>query len=115
MDYSSFTQVSTRCKMLRDDADSVAMDQYSRIACERIAQRVGEPAIPKRLESVAVEIACAMYNRRYQEGQSSENVSDAISEGFFEDIFKIYSKDIDTFIYENKLKGNNKKMGIKFI
>jgi len=78
----------------------------------RINLRLGVTLLPVELESVAVEVVCAMYNKSQSsnEGIKSENV-DTFSVTFVDDILAEYETDLVRYI-EMKNKQDNGNRGV---
>lgn len=86
------------------------LDELITTSTDRINLRLGLTSLPPELESVAVEVVCAMHNRKYHEGIKSEGV-DTFSISFVDDILKEYEKDFQMYL-ELKNKQDNANRGV---
>ena len=86
------------------------LDELITTATDRINLRLGLTILPPEIESVAVEVVCAMHNRKYHEGIKSEGV-DTFSVSFVDDILKEYDKDFQMYL-ELKNKQDNANRGV---
>lgn len=102
--------IRERVLIRKPDINQALLDELVKTATDRIKIRLGLQSFPDELESVAVEIVCAMFNRSYHEGIKQENV-DTFSVQFVDDILKEYESDFATFL-ELKEKQENKNRGV---
>lgn len=86
------------------------LDELVITATDRINLRLGLTLLPPELESVAVEVVCALHNRKYHEGIKSEG-ADTFSISFVDDILKEYEKDFKLYL-ELKNKQDNENRGV---
>lgn len=86
------------------------LDELIKTATDRINLRLGLTILPPELESVAVEVVCAMHNRKYHEGIKSEG-ADTFSISFVDDILKEYEKDFKLYL-ELKNKQDDVNRGV---
>lgn len=86
------------------------LDELITTATDRINLRLGLTILPPEIESVAVEVVCAMHNRKYHEGVKSEG-ADTFSISFVDDILKEYDKDFQMYL-ELKNKQDNANRGV---
>lgn len=86
------------------------LDELIKTATDRINLRLGLTLLPPELESVAVEVVCAMHNRKYHEGIKSEG-ADTFSISFVDDILKEYEKDFKLYL-ELKNKQDDVNRGV---
>jgi len=86
------------------------LDELVMTATDRINLRLGLTILPPELESVAVEVVCALHNRKYHEGIKSEG-ADTFSISFVDDILKEYEKDFKLYL-ELKNKQDNENRGV---
>ena len=79
---------------------------------DRIKIRIESMEIPTELQSVVVEVVCAMYNKSQagNEGMKSENV-DTFSVTFLDDILAEYQADFDGYL-RMKNKQDNANRGV---
>lgn len=84
--------------------DNPVLDELVKTATDRINIRVGESVLPAELETVAVEVVCALHNRMYYEGIKSEN-ADTFSVSFVDDVLREYETDLQRY-RENKSKND---------
>lgn len=104
--------IKSRVLIRKPEADSLLVDELVKTATDRINLRLGLTILPPELESVAVEVVCAMYNRSQSsnEGIKSENV-DTFSVTFVDDILSEYETDLARYI-ELKDKQDNQNRGV---
>jgi len=88
----------------------VLLDELIKTATDRINLRLGLTIMPPELESVTVEVICAMHNRKYHEGIKSEG-ADTFSVSFVDDILKEYETDFRLYL-ELKNKQDNENRGV---
>lgn len=102
--------ISERVKVRIPDIDTKLLEELVTTATDRINLRLGLTILPPEVESVAVEVVCAMHNRKYHEGIKSEGV-DTFSVSFVDDILKEYEKDFQMYL-ELKNKQDNANRGV---
>lgn len=102
--------VTDRVKIRIPEIDATLLDELAETAEDRIKLRVGETTLPAELESVAVDVVCAMYNRRHHEGIKSEG-ADVFSTSFVDNILKEYQDDFKLY-KESKEKEANENRGV---
>ena len=92
-----------RVLIRKPDIDNDIAEELIRTAKDRIKLRVGyyEDAFPSELESIVVEVVCAMYNRMQlnQEGVDSERV-DVFSVKFIANLLDEYKDELEAFKYK---------------
>jgi len=76
--------------------ESPVLLELVKTASDRINIRVGETELPVELETVAVEVVCALHNRMYYEGIKSEN-ADTFSVSFVDDVLREYETDLQRY------------------
>ncbi|MED3623258.1 phage head-tail connector protein [Neobacillus thermocopriae] len=86
------------------------LQELVQTATDRINLRLGVSEFPNELESIAVEVVCAMYNRKYHAGIKSEN-ADTFSVSFVDDLLKEYEPDFTRYL-EMKEKQENANRGV---
>jgi hypothetical protein len=102
--------IEERVKVRLPEIEDGLLTEFTTTATDRIKIRLGVTEYPEELESIAVEVICAMYNRRYHEGLKSENV-DTFRMDFVDDILKQYEKEFQTYL-DAKEKEENKNRGV---
>lgn len=102
--------IQERVLIRKPDITSNLLTELETTATDRIKLRIGESTLPAELESIAVEVICAMHNRSYYEGIKQENV-DTFSTTFVDDILKEYELEFDRYI-ENREKTANVNRGV---
>lgn len=102
--------INERVKVRIPEIDLDLLDELIKTATDRINLRLGLTILPPELESVAVEVVCAMHNRKYHEGIKSEG-ADTFSISFVDDILKEYEKDFKLYL-ELKNKQDNENRGV---
>ncbi|AQR76379.1 phage head-tail connector protein [Paenibacillus larvae] len=99
-------RVKVRIPEITDDL----LGELETTAKDRIKLRLGLNEYPEELDSITVEVICAMYNRSYHEGIKSETV-DTFSSSFVDDILAEYDEDFRKYLL-NKEKENNNNRGV---
>lgn len=104
--------IKDRVLVRKPEANSALLDELIVTAQDRINLRLGVTLLPIELESVAVEVVCAMYNRSQSsnEGIVSENV-DTFSVTFVDDVLAEYETDLARYL-EMKNKQDNGNRGV---
>jgi hypothetical protein len=104
--------IKERVLIRKPEANDALLDELIKTALDRINLRLGVTLLPIELESVAVEVVCAMYNKSQagNEGIASENV-DTFSVTFVDDILAEYETDLDRYL-EMKNKQDNGNRGL---
>jgi hypothetical protein len=104
--------IKERVLIRKPEANPALLDELITTALDRINLRLGLTLLPPELESVAVEVVCAMYNRSQSsnEGIKSENV-DTFSVTFVDDILEEYETDFARYL-EMKNKQDNGNRGV---
>lgn len=102
--------ISSRVLVRKPEINQDLLTELETTATDRIKIRLGESQFPSELESIAVDVICAMYNRSYHEGIKSENV-DTFSVSFVDDILKEYEPDLAMYL-ETKEKQVNENRGV---
>lgn len=104
--------IKERVLIRKPEIKQALLDELITTATDRIKIRLELAEFPVELESVAVEVVCAMYNKSKsdQEGIKSENV-DTFSVSFVDDILKEFEADFASFL-RSKEKQNNANRGV---
>lgn len=102
--------IDTRVKIRIPDINVDLLNEFVQAATDRIKLRLGLAEFPVELESIAVEVVCAMHNRKYHQGIKSEN-ADTFSVSFVDDILSEYQSDFDRYL-EIKEKQENANRGV---
>ena len=92
------------------EIQSELLDELVVTATDRIRLRLGVSEFPEELESIAVEVVCAMYNRKYHAGIKNEQ-ADTFGVSFVDDILQEYEPDFQRFL-EMKEKEKNRYRGV---
>lgn len=103
--------IQSRVLVRKPDINIDLLGELEKTATDRIRLRVGESTFPNELESIAVEVICAMLNRSYHEGIKTENVDSSFSVSFVDDILKEYEKEFVNYL-EIKEKSLNVNRGV---
>lgn len=91
------------------------LDEVVLTATDRIKLRVGSPAVfPDELESIAVDVACAIHNRTFYEGIKSEN-ADTFSLSFVDDLLKEYDSDFKRYLESEELTKDENRGKVRFL
>ena len=99
-------RVKVRIPEIKDDL----LNEFVQTAKDRINLRLGLTEFPSELESIAVEVVCAMYNRKYHVGVKSET-ADTFSVSFVDDLLEEYEEDFKRYL-EMKEKEKNQYRGV---
>lgn len=102
--------IDTRVKVRIPEIDILLLDELVTTATDRINLRIGVTILPPELESVAVEVVCALYNRKYHEGIKTEGV-DSFSVSFVDNVLAEYERDFQLYL-AMKDKQDNKNRGV---
>lgn len=102
--------ISSRVSIRIPEINTNLLSELERTATDRIKLRLGVTDFPVELESIAVEVVCAMYNRSYHEGIKSEGV-DTFSVSFVDDLLKEYEEDFRRYL-NNLEKEKNANRGV---
>lgn len=102
--------IESRVKVRIPDIKEDLLNELVKTATDRINLRLGLTEFPNELESIAVEVVCAMYNRKHHAGIKSEN-ADTFSISFVDDLLKEYEPDFRRYL-EMKEKEKNKYRGV---
>lgn len=102
--------IQDRVKIRIPDIEPDLLEELTRTATDRINLRLGVTLLPPELESVAVEVVCALYNRKYHEGIKSEEV-DTFSVSFVDNVLAEYELDFQRYL-ELKEKQDNENRGV---
>lgn len=106
--------VKDRVLIRKPGINETLVAELEKTATDRILLRIGETALPAPLESICVEIVCAMYNRSYHEGIKTENV-DTFSVSFVDDILKEYETELNKYINNREKTANANRGVLRFI
>ncbi len=104
--------IKDRVLIRKPGINEILIDELIRTALDRINLRLGVTVLPIELESIAVEVVCAMCNKSQanNEGIKSENV-DTFSVTFVDDILAEYETDFNRYL-EIKNKQDNVNRGV---
>ncbi|OLS39135.1 phage head-tail connector protein [Bacillus sp. MRMR6] len=102
--------IQDRVFVRKPDIKPELLDELETTATDRIKLRLGVSTFPEELESIAVEVICAMHNKLYHEGIKTENV-DTFSVAFVDDILKEYETDFARYL-ALKEKADNRNRGV---
>jgi Phage gp6-like head-tail connector protein len=102
--------IASRVQIRIPEIQTDLLDELVQTAIDRINVRLGLTEFPTELESVAVEVVCAMYNRKYHQGVKSED-ADTFSISFVDDILREYEPEFKKYL-EIKEKQKNANRGV---
>jgi len=104
--------IKDRVLIRKPEINLALLDELILTATDRINLRLGVTILPTELESIVVEVVCAMYNKSQanNEGIKSENV-DTFSVTFVDDILAEYETDLNRYL-EMKNKQDNVNRGV---
>lgn len=106
--------IKERVKVRLPDIDAGLLDEYYKTATDRIMLRLGVTLYPVELESIAVEVICAMYNRRRHEGIKDESV-DTFRVSFVDDILKEFEEDLQRYLAMKEKQDNEHRGVLRFL
>lgn len=106
--------IATRVLVRKPDINTDLLAELETTAVDRIKLRLGVTEFPTELESIAVEVICAMHNRSYHEGIKSENV-DTFSVSFVDDILKEYEADFSRYLAMKEKTANVNRGVLRFL
>lgn len=106
--------VKERVQVRIPDIPSDLLEEYTKTATDRINLRVGLTILPPELESVAVDVVCALYNRKYHEGIKDETV-DTFRTSFVENILNEYETDFELYRQMKQTQDNDKRGKLRFL
>jgi len=106
--------IATRVLIRKPDIPVELLDELVTTATDRIKLRLGLSEFPDALNSIAVEVVCAMHNRSYHEGIKSEGV-DTFSVSFVDDILSEYDKDFTRYLQGVEKAQNTNKGVVRFL
>jgi len=91
------------------DEGSFILNEFIDMYTQAILLEINEIAIPTSLEFILVEIVCARWNKRGQEGLKSESI-DVVSQTFHDELLEPYR------VYLEKYKMNKTQSNrVKFL
>jgi hypothetical protein len=102
--------IANRVLVRKPEINLDLLTELETTATDRINLRLGVSELPLEIESIAVEVICAMYNKSHHEGIKSEN-ADTFSVSFVDDILKEYESDFVRY-KEMKSKQENANRGV---
>lgn len=103
-------EIKQRVLVRLPDISTALLDEYSTTATDRIKIRIEEEEFPGELNSIAVEVICAMHSKKYHAGIKNESV-DTFKVSFVEDILKEYEEDFQRYL-RKKEKAENVNRGV---
>jgi hypothetical protein len=106
--------IQDRVFVRKPDIKPELLDELEITATDRIKLRLGVSEFPIELESIAVEVICAMHNKTYHEGIKQENV-DTFSISFVDDILKEYESDFARYLAMKEKADNSKRGVLRFL
>jgi hypothetical protein len=106
--------IQSRVLIRKPDISQNLLAELETTATDRIKLRLGVSAFPVELESIAVEVICAMHNRSYHEGIKQENV-DTFSVSFVDDILLEYESDFARFLALKEKTDNANRGVLRFL
>jgi hypothetical protein len=106
--------INKRVKIRIPDINDDLLNEFVQTATDRIKLRLGLADFPTELESIAVEVVCAMHNRKYHVGIKSEN-ADTFSVSFVDDILSEYQSDFDRYLAIKEKQENQNRGVLRFL
>ena len=103
-----------RVRIRIPEIGSDLMYELETTALDRIKLRLGLTEFPVELNSIAVEVICAMYNRSYHEGIKTEGV-DTFSTTFVDDILKEYETEFARYLSIKEKQANTNRGVLRFL
>jgi len=104
--------IKDRVLIRKPEINQLLLEELIQTASDRLNLRLGVSILPVELESIAVEVVCAMYNKSQasNEGIKSENI-DTFSVTFVDDILAEYETDLNRYL-DIKNKQDNVNRGV---
>ncbi|WP_416149426.1 phage head-tail connector protein [Salipaludibacillus sp. HK11] len=106
--------INQRVLVRLPDINTALLQEYITTATDRIKARVEEETFPDELNSVAVEVVCAMHNKRHHSGIKNEGV-DTFQVSFVEDILKEYEDDFHRYLVKKEKAENENRGVVRFL
>ena len=106
--------IQSRVLVRKPEIDADLLTELETTALDRIKLRLGLAEFPQALNSIAVEVICALHNRSYHEGINSENV-DGFSVSFVDDVLKEYEQDFIRYLNSVEKQNNKNKGVVRFL
>lgn len=106
--------IQNRVKVRIPEIEDGLLNELYTTATDRIMLRLGITLFPVELESIAVEVICAMYNRRYHNGIKQENV-DTFSVSFVDNVLAEYEKDLTNYLSMKNKQSNANRGVLRFL
>ncbi|WP_419955935.1 phage head-tail connector protein [Neobacillus niacini] len=106
--------IRNRVLVRKPDINPDLLDELETTAIDRINLRLGVSEFPKELESIAVEVICALHNKSFHHGIKQENV-DTFSVSFVDDILKEYETDFARYIAMKEKSANVNRGVLRFL
>ncbi len=85
-----------------ENVSSEVLEEYIRLAKDRICLRLGEETCPARFNSIVVDIVVKLYRRKFFEGIESENVSGE-SVKFIKNLLEEYNYEFETYLAHKRI------------
>ena len=103
-----------RVRIRVPEIGSDLMYELETTALDRIKLRLGLSEFPIELNSIAVEVICAMYNRSFHEGIKTEGV-ETFSTTFVDDILKEYESEFARYLAIKEKHANTNRGVLRFL
>lgn len=107
-------EIDQRVMIRIPEIDTVLLGELITTATDRINLRLGVTSLPPELNSVVVEVVCALYNRKYHQGIKDEKV-DSFTVTFVDDILKEYDRDFQLYLSMKEKQENQNRGVVRFL
>jgi len=107
--------VKERVIIRKPEIDYELLDELIHTASDRINLRLGTLTLPTEMESVTVEVVCAMSNKSYYEGIKSEDLDGTSSISFVDDILAEYETDFARYLSMKEKQENANRGVMRFL
>lgn len=108
------SNIESRVMVRIPEIEPALLQEYSQSATDRIKLRLGVSEYPAELESIAVDLICAMYNRRRHEGLKDETV-DTFRMNFVDDLLKEYEPELQRYLAMKEDEENANRGKVRFL
>lgn len=95
-------RVKLRYPELKEEENEALLQELVLTSQDRIKLRVGEADFPHELDSIAVEVVSASYNRMRHEGLESEDIDNTFRVRLIEDVLKQYGPELAQYVDRKK-------------
>lgn len=108
------TAIVSRVLIRIPDIETELLNELVTTALDRIKLRLGVSEFPEELNSIAVEVVCALHNRLHYAGIETEN-ADTFSVSFVDDVLEEYDKDFTRYLNNLEKQNNTNRGRLRFL